>query len=97
MKISIKVAEAETMEIDFSGGSFEVTQQRAVFESDDGEIRMPFVLNLKKDSKPYPVGEYRFSDACFQYDGKKQVFNLARELELVPLKSLQTPQVRSAG
>lgn len=87
MKIVVKQAEANTLEIDFSGGSFEVTQQKAVFESDDGEMRIPFVLNLPKGSKPYAVGEYRFDDSCFQYDGKKQVFQLARELKLVPLKA----------
>lgn len=95
MKVMIKSAEAETLEIDFSGGSFEVTQQRAVFESDDGEMRIPFVLNLPKGGKPYPVGEYRFADACFQYDGKKQVFTLARELTLVPLRA--APAMQKAG
>lgn len=92
MKVMIKSAEAETIEIDFSGGSFEVTQQKAVFESDDGEMRIPFVLNLPKGAKPYPVGDYKFSDACFQYDGKKQVFQLARELALVPLRAASVVQ-----
>jgi hypothetical protein len=87
MKIIVKKAEAQVATINWNDSSFEVTQQAAVFESDDGETRGAWTLNLKKGSDPYPVGEYRLGDASFFYNGKYKRVEMAREVELVPLKA----------
>lgn len=86
MKIIVREAVAETTNMSFQGNSYQVTSQKAIYESDDGETRAPITLRLKKDSKAYPAGEYRLDDSSVIYDGKKKELSLARELVLVPLR-----------
>jgi hypothetical protein len=90
MKIFIRDASAEVARIDYKGNSFEVTHQRAIVESDDGELRSPITIALKKGAQPYPVGEYRLGDQSFIVDGKYKRLEFARELELVPVKGVSS-------
>lgn len=87
MKVIVRHASAESARIDYKGNTFEVTNQAAIIESDDGDLRAPITLSLKKGQAPYPIGEYRLGDGSFIVDGKYKRLEFARELELVAVKA----------